>query len=116
MSCSDEAIFHNSGQLNGHNCHYWSVKTPHWFRTNDHHHRWNLTVCCGVLNGNLIGYFFGTYFFDGNVNSNRYLHFLRRELPNLLEDINLQTRQHMWFQQDSAPAHSRIVFASLIFP
>jgi len=52
----------------------------------------------------------GPYFFDGNVNSNRYLHFLRHKLPNLLENIDLQTRQRMWFQQDGAPAHrSRIV-------
>jgi len=34
---SDEATFHNNGQLNRHDCHYWSVENPHWFRTNDHH-------------------------------------------------------------------------------
>jgi len=85
---SDEATFHNNGQLNRHNCHYWSVENPHWFRTNDLQHCWSLIVWCG-LNDNLIG----PYFFDGNVNSNLYS--LKYESPNLLEDINVQTRQRM---------------------
>ena len=56
------------------------------------------------------GYLIGPYFFNGNVNSRRYLRFLRRELPILLENVDLFTRQRMWFQQDGAPAHrSRIV-------
>jgi hypothetical protein len=32
-----------------------------------------------------------------------YLHFLRNELPQLLENVDPNTRQHMWFQQDGAP-------------
>jgi len=56
------------------------------------------------------GYLIEPYFFEGNVNSVRYLHFLRHELPDLLANVDLQTRQRMWFQQDGAPAHrSRIV-------
>jgi len=106
---SNETTFHNNGGLtNRHNCYYWFVENPriNEFRTNDHQHRCSFIVWCGILNGNLIG----PYFFDGNVNSNRYLHFLRHELPNLLEDIDLQTRQRMWFQQDGAPAHrSRVI-------
>jgi len=55
---------------------------------------------CGILNGNLIG----SYFFDENVNGNNYLYFLQQRLPALLEDIDLDTRQRMFFQQDSASA------------
>jgi len=58
---------------------------------------------CGILNGNLIG----LYFFDENVNGNNYLHFLQR-LPALIEDIDLDTRQHMFFQQDGATASRRV--------
>ncbi|EZA50283.1 hypothetical protein X777_11294 [Ooceraea biroi] len=32
---SDEATFHNNGQLNRHNSHYWSVENPHWYREVD---------------------------------------------------------------------------------
>lgn len=88
---SDEATFHNTGQLNRHNCHYWSVENPHWFREVDHQQRWSLIVWCGIVNGYLIG----PYFFEGNVNSARYLHFLRHELPDLLANVDLQTRQRM---------------------
>jgi len=33
---SDEATFHNNGQLNRHNYYYWFVENLHWFRTNAH--------------------------------------------------------------------------------
>lgn len=32
---SDEAGFRSTGQLNRHNCHYWSVVNPHWVREVD---------------------------------------------------------------------------------
>jgi len=47
---SDEATFHNTGQLNRHNFHYWSVENPHYREVN-HQHRWGLIVWCGILNG-----------------------------------------------------------------
>lgn len=34
-----------------------------------------------------------------------YLTFLQEILPELLEDVPLDIRQHMWFQHDGAPAH-----------
>jgi len=43
-------------------------------------------------------------FFDENVTGN-HLYFLQQRLPALLKDINLDTRQCMFFQQDSAPTH-----------
>ncbi|KYN18102.1 hypothetical protein ALC57_09610 [Trachymyrmex cornetzi] len=98
---NDEATFHNTGQLNRHNSHYWSVENPRWYREVNHQHRWSLIVWCGILNGNLIS----PYFFEENVNGNNYLHFLQQRLPALLEDIDLDTRQRMFFQQDGAPAH-----------
>lgn len=103
---SDEATFHNTGQLNRHNCHYWSVDNPHWHRETNHQQRWSFTTWCGIVNGNLIG----PYFFEGNVNRHNYLHLLRDDLPRLLENVDLHTRLRMWFQHDGAPAHfARIV-------
>ncbi|EGI62259.1 hypothetical protein G5I_09427, partial [Acromyrmex echinatior] len=34
---------------------------------------------------------------------------LENELPRLLEDIPLQLRLNMWFQQDGCPAHTSVI-------
>lgn len=61
---------------------------------------------CGIINGYLIG----PYIFDGNVNGQNFSAFLRNELPGLLEDVDLYTRQRMWIQLDGVPPHyARIV-------
>ena len=52
------------------------------------------------------GQIVGPYFFNANLNGAMYLQFLQNDLLGLIEDINLQTRRDMWFQHDSAPAHS----------
>lgn len=58
---------------------------------------------CGVelLGTNVIG----PHFFEGNLNGEMYLHFLRNILPELLEDVELDVRQVLWFQHDGAPPH-----------
>ena len=34
-----------------------------------------------------------------------YIIFIRDILPEMLENVPLQVRQRLWFQQDGAPAH-----------
>jgi len=70
------------------------VENPHWYREVNYQYRWSLIVWYGILNGNHIG----LYFFDKNVNGNNYLHFLQQRLPALLEDIDLDTKQRIFFQ------------------
>jgi len=63
-------------------------------------------VWCGIVNGYLIG----LYFFEGNVDRHSYLQLIRNQLPELMEDVDLETRQRMWLQQDGAAPHfARIV-------
>jgi len=103
---SDEATFKNNGELNRHNCHYWSDVNPHWYRQIDNQHRWSVNVWCGIVNGYLIG----PYFFEDTVNGENILQLLRDELPDLLDDVDLRTRLDMWVQLDGAGAHrARIV-------
>lgn len=90
-----------TGELNRHNCHYWSDVNPHWYRTVDNQHRWSLNVWCGIVNGYLIG----PYFFNGNVNGHNFLELFRDHLPSLIEDVDLETRRRMWVQLDGASAH-----------
>lgn len=107
---SDEAKFYSDGQLNRHNSHYWSNENPHWHRAVDHQNRWSIMVWCGIVNGYLVG----PYFFDRNVDQHSYLELLRDRLPELLEEVDLNTRRRMWLQQDGAPPHfARIVRAFL---
>ncbi|OXU16263.1 hypothetical protein TSAR_012619, partial [Trichomalopsis sarcophagae] len=96
----------NTGELNRHNCHYWSDENPHWLGRIDNQHRWSVMVWCGIINGYLIG----PYFFEENVNGVNFLRLLREILPELLENVDLTTRLRMWIQLDGAPPHyARIV-------
>jgi len=36
---SDESTFKITGELNRHNCHYWSNVNPHWFKSVDNQNR-----------------------------------------------------------------------------
>jgi len=106
---SNEASFHNNGQFNRHNCHYWSTYNPHWTGV-DNQYRWSLNTWCGIVNRYLIG----PYFFDNRLNEEIYLSFLQNKLSEPLEEVNLATGQKMWWQQDGVPLHSqRIVMEYL---
>lgn len=112
---SDEATFKSTGALNRHNCHYWSRQNPHWTQHIDHQHRWSLNVWCGIVDGQVIG----PYFFDGTVTGQSYLQLLQNVLPVLLENVPLNTRRRMWFQQDGAPPHFSLIvrnYLNVLFP
>jgi len=47
-----ETTFHNTGQLNRRNFHYWCVENSHWYRKVNQH-RWSFIVWYDILN--LIG-------------------------------------------------------------
>lgn len=99
---SDESQFTNNGRVNRHNLHYWSSENPKWLRQRNFQRVIKVNVWCGIIGRYLIG----PYFFENNLNSERYVQFLQNELPILLEDLPLETRLNMWFQQDGAPPHN----------
>ena len=48
-----------------------------------------------------------------------YHDFLRNVLPNLLQDVDLQTRFHLWLMYDGAPPHFHLAvreFLNSVFP
>ncbi|EZA56777.1 hypothetical protein X777_03215 [Ooceraea biroi] len=98
---SDEAAFENDGEINRHNCHYYSQNNPHWVRHVDRQHRWKVNVWSGILDSHIIG----PFFFNGNVTGERYLNMLQNELPQMLGVVNPNVVQRMWLQQDGAPPH-----------
>ena len=70
-------------------------------QTVDNQHVWSLNTWCGILGTQIIG----PYFFEGHLNGQMYRDFLQNELPLLLDDVPLDIRNNMVFQQDGAPAH-----------
>lgn len=99
---TDEARFHNNGQVNHHNQHYWSEINPNWALESNVQSRWSINVWCGLIDEHLVG----PYFYEGNLNGKKYLHFLKNKLPVLLEDLPLSKRKYLLWQQDGAPAHN----------
>lgn len=107
---TDESTFNNRGGVNRHNCHYWSENNPHWQRSEEYQYQWSLNVWAGII-GNCV---IGPHFFEQRLNGETYLMFLQNHLPCLLENVTLEVRRDMWFQQDGAPPHrSRYVVTYL---
>lgn len=98
---TDESRFERTGVFNVHNYHSWAIENPHLARASNFQTRFSVNLWSGVLNGELIGPFELPARLDGN----SYLNFLQNNLNGLLEDVNLQTRQRMIYQQDGAPCH-----------
>lgn len=112
---TDESRFHNNGVVNKHNAHYWSENNPRWMRETRFQTIFGINVWAGIFNGRFIG----PYFYEGTLTSQRYLHFLKNSLPELLEDIPILERRLMMWQQDGAPPHNAeivSVYLDRIFP
>ncbi|CAH2092765.1 unnamed protein product [Euphydryas editha] len=101
---SDESRFERSGVFNIHNYHTWAIENPHAVRASTFQDRFSVNLWSGVLNGKLIGPFQLPTRLDGAA----YKNFLENELPLLLEDVSLELRRTMVFQNDGAPCHYSI--------
>ena len=98
---TDEAGFTRDGIVNFHNTHVWAYENPHATVESRHQQRFSLNVWAGLVGDHLIG----PYVLPNRLNGQAYLTFLRDDLPDLLDDIPLLTRQRMWLMHDGAPAH-----------
>ncbi|XP_011883890.1 PREDICTED: uncharacterized protein LOC105571033 [Vollenhovia emeryi] len=99
---SDECTFKNNGIVNRHNSHYWATENPHWMQQAHSQVRWSVNIWAGILGAHIIG----PYFINEKVDGQGYREFLKNELVALLDDVPLESRINMWFQQDGHPAHS----------
>lgn len=76
----------------------------------DHQHIWKVNVWCGIIGNQVVG----PVFFDEKLNGTRYAIFIEKELPVLLENLPLQLRLDMWFQQNGCPSHTSRVARAII--
>ncbi|GFY10869.1 putative transposable element [Trichonephila clavipes] len=105
---SDEAHFWLNGYVNKQNCRIWSEANPQVYVETPLHSK-NLTVCCALWAGGVIG----PYFFKNDeghnvtVNGDRYramiTNFFIPELNNIMNNHDVQ---ELWFQQDGATCHT----------
>ncbi|XP_011861119.1 PREDICTED: uncharacterized protein LOC105558173 [Vollenhovia emeryi] len=91
-----------NGIVDRHNLHYWATENPHWMRQANSQVRWSVNVWAGILGDHIIG----PHFIDGRVDGEGYRNFLRDKLVDLLDEVPLESRVNMWFQQDGHPAHT----------
>jgi hypothetical protein len=100
---SDESHFSNNGWFNR-NIHYqWRDENVRLVRETNFQERFGTSVWIGVLGTRVIG----PYFFNGTQTQERYLTFMREQLPEYLDDIPLnEIRNFTYYQQDGAPAHN----------
>lgn len=101
---TDEATFSSNGVVSSQNCRWWSDVNPGFVIECKDQYSFKTNVWCGIYNGRLIG----PYFFRQNLNSERYLNFLENEITEVIDDISLEERVVLWFQQDGASIHSTI--------
>lgn len=101
IAFSDEATFTLSGEVNRHNCRYWSDTNPDWMLDSHTQYPQKVNVWAGILNNNLIG----PFFIDGNLNADRYETLLRDQIIPRIREIAGDNFDETWFQQDGAAAH-----------
>jgi len=99
---TDESQFNCDGVNNTHNSHVWADENPHAAVESSFQQHFSVNVWCAVLNDQLIG----PFILEGRLTGEAYLRFLQEELPELLEDVPLNKRSHMYFKHDGAPPHS----------
>lgn len=98
---SDEATFQLNGNVNRHNCRYWSDSNPHWIEESHTQYPQKLNVWAGIIDDTIIG----PFFIDGNLNADRYEQLLRTEIIPAIRDLKGDDFINTWFQQDGAPPH-----------
>lgn len=89
------------GTVNHHNTHMWCHTIPHTIRVSHRQQRFTLNMWLRAVGDRLLGPHIISRHFKGQT----YLRFLQRELQDMLDDFDLQTRRRMWFMLDGAPVH-----------
>lgn len=97
---TDECNFSTSGLFNRNNEHYYAVENPHQNQQVRRQGRASFNVWVGLYRNRILG----PIIYDGNLNSDRYLHFIQN--LDALEDEPLNILQQLWWQQDGAPPHN----------
>ncbi|XP_066587607.1 histone-lysine N-methyltransferase SETMAR-like [Prorops nasuta] len=112
---SDESKFDHEGVFNNRNNHCWNRVNPYATQPRAFQKKWSINLWGGIVGT----YVIGPVVIPDRLTGEIYTQFLRTELPEILEEVPLEIRRGMWFQQDgAAPHYHRVAIAALddIFP
>lgn len=98
---TDEANFSNRGMFNRKNVHYWSKENLFLVHPRNPQIQFNINVWCGLIGSKIIG----PVFYEGTLTGRRYVDMVSEILEEYLDDVNLEERNRIFFQQDGAPPH-----------
>lgn len=97
----DEATFELNGNVNRHNCRFWSDTNPHWMLESHTQYPEKINIWAGILNNTLIG----PFFIEGNLNAAIYKDMMRNEIVLAIRAVVDEDFESIWFQQDGAAPH-----------
>lgn len=101
---SDESTFSTNGKVSSAHVRYWSENNPRFRVPARRQYHKRVNVWCAISYYGIIG----PYFFENTCNRGSYLQMLETFFSDNLEDLPLQFRNEMFFQQDGCPAHFAI--------
>lgn len=99
---TDEAQFTRDGMNNFHNFHQWSVENPRGIRNSRFQNRFSVNIWGGIFNGQILN----LQIINHRLQAVNYFEFLQNHVMDILDDIPLDLRRQMYYQQDGAPPHN----------
>jgi len=102
---TDEATFCTNGHVSSQNSRHWAFDNPNYVIQKRSQRYKKVNVWCGIFYDRIIG----PYFIDENLNQHVYLHLLETYLLEFLDNLPLEMRRNIFWQQDGCPAHSTLL-------
>ncbi|XP_066141182.1 uncharacterized protein [Euwallacea fornicatus] len=99
-----QTAFTTNGVVSTQNCRIWSDQNPNWIIECKRQYSSKVNVFCGILNQKIIG----SYFFNENLNTARFLRFLQNEFSDALDELPLSYHYNLHLQLDEAPIHNAV--------
>jgi hypothetical protein len=102
---TDEATFCTNGHVSSQNSRYWAFQNPNYVIQKRSQRYKRVNVWCGMFYDRIVG----PYFIEENLNQHVYVRLLERYLLPFLDNLPLEMRRNIFWQQDGCPAHSTLL-------
>lgn len=107
---TDESSFSTSGLFNRRNSHVWAAENPKALREIKKQGRQTVNVWCGIIRSEIVG----PFFIENVLTGHTYSQLLLGEIENFLDNIPINQRNSLIWQQDGAPPHNARVVVEFL--